>query len=99
MTLEQVELILQAHNEGSSLRGISQLGKRAYGTVVAIVRKTSYNAQLVHNEEVKDVECAQVTGDKMWSFVKKAHRLPRGFLGVKPEQAAKAMWSRRDNGW
>lgn len=72
VTLEQVELILQAHAEGSSLRGISRIGKRAYGTVVDIVRKASYKSQLVHNEEVKDVECRQITADEMWSFVKKS---------------------------
>lgn len=72
MTPEQVELILQAHAEGSSLQGISRIGKRAYGTVVDIVCKASYKSQLVHNEEVKDVECSQITADEMWSFVKKS---------------------------
>ena len=72
VTPEQVETILQAHAEGSSLRGISRIGKRAYGTIVDIVRSASYKAQLIHNEEVKDVECDQVTGDEIWSFVKKS---------------------------
>ena len=72
VTPEQVETILQAHAEGSSLRGITRIGKRAYGTIVDIVRSASYKAQLIHNEEVKDVECDQVTGDEMWSFVKKS---------------------------
>ncbi len=40
-----------------------------------IVRSIGYKAQLIHNEAVKDVDCAQITGDEMWSFVKKAHRL------------------------
>ena len=31
--------------------------------------------QMVHNEEVKDVECQEILGDEMWSFIKKAHRL------------------------
>ena len=75
VTPEQVELILQAHAEGSSLRGISRIGKRAYGTVVNIVRKASYKSQLVHNEEVKDVECHQITADEMWSFVKKTETM------------------------
>ncbi|EDX83159.1 Insertion element protein [Synechococcus sp. PCC 7335] len=38
VTSEQVKLILQTYVEGSSLRGISRIGKRAYGTVVDIVR-------------------------------------------------------------
>ena len=65
-------MILQAHAEGSRLRGISRIGKRAYGTVVDIVRVASYKAQLGHNEEVQDVECAQMTADEIWSFVKKS---------------------------
>ena len=72
MTPAQVETNLQAHAEGSSLRGLGRIGKRAYGTVVDIVRTASYRAQLVHNEEVKDVECEQVIADEMWSFVKKS---------------------------
>ena len=75
VTPEQVETILQAQAEGSSLRGISRIGKGAYGTVVDIVRKASYKSQLIHNEALKAVDCAQITGDEMWSFVKKAHRL------------------------
>lgn len=71
VTPEQVELILQANAEGSSLRGITRLGHRAYGTVVSVIRAASQKAQMVHNEEVKDVECQEILGDEMWSFVKK----------------------------
>lgn len=63
----------------------------ASAPVVEIIRKASYKAQLVHNEEAKDVECAQIAADEMWSFVKQAHRLRRGFLGIEMEQAAKTM--------
>ena len=68
---EQIETILQAHAEGSSLRGISRIGKRAYGTVVSLVRAASQKAQLVHNEEVQDVECEEIVADEMWSFIQK----------------------------
>lgn len=57
VTPEQAELILQAHAEGSSLRGIARMSPRAYGTVVSLVRTASSKAQVVPNEEVKDVEC------------------------------------------
>ena len=57
VTPEQVETILQAHAEGSSLRGLSRIGKRAYGTVASIVNAASHKAQQVHNEDVKDVDC------------------------------------------
>ena len=87
VTPEQVEIILQAHAGGSSLWGISRIGKRAYGTVVDIavvdiVRKASYKGQLVNNEEVKDVECRQITADEMWSFVKKQKRCELNEIAV-----------------
>ena len=72
VTPEQAELILQAHAEGSNLRGIARMSPRAYGTVVSLVRTASSKAQMVHNEEVKDVECEEIAADEMWSFVKKS---------------------------
>jgi transposase-like protein len=68
---EQIETILQAHAEGSSLRGISRIGKRAYGTVVNLVRAASQKAQRVHNEAVQDVECEEIVADELWSFIQK----------------------------
>ena len=72
VTPEQVETILQAHAEGSSLRGISRMGHRAYGTVVSLVRAASHKAQQVHNQEVQAVESEEIAADEMWSFVKKS---------------------------
>ena len=72
VTPDQAELILQAHAEGSSLRGIARMSPRAYGTVVSLVRTASSKAQMVHNAEVKDVECEEIAADEMWSFVKKS---------------------------
>lgn len=69
---EEIETILQSHAEGSSLRGMSRIGKRAYGTVVSIVRGASQKAQLVHNEKVQDVDCEQIVADEMWSFIQKS---------------------------
>ena len=71
VTPEQVETMLQAHAEGSSLRGLSRIGKRADGTVVSLVNAASHKAQQVHNEDVKDVDCDAIAGDEMWSFVPK----------------------------
>ncbi|WP_050765898.1 hypothetical protein [Synechococcus sp. PCC 7335] len=85
--------------EGSSLQGISRIGKRAYGTVVDIVRTVSYKAQLVHDEAVQDVECSQITVDEMWLFVKKAHRLRSRrldcWLGVSPADESRLILSLR----
>jgi len=66
---EQIRQVLQAHSEGSSLRGISRTTHLAYNTVVSIVRAASRRGQLVHNGEVKAVETDKVIADEMWSFV------------------------------
>ena len=68
---EQIRQVLQAHSEGSSLRGISRTTGLAYNTVVSIVRAASQKAQLVHNAEVQAVQTEEVSGDEMWSFVSK----------------------------
>ncbi|OLP17689.1 helix-turn-helix domain containing protein [Leptolyngbya sp. 'hensonii'] len=47
---EQIQQVLQAHSEGTSLRGISRITGLAYNTVVSIVRSASSKAQLVHND-------------------------------------------------
>lgn len=66
---EQIKQVLQAHSEGSSLRGISRITGLAYNTVVSIVRSASNKAQLVHNAQVEDVTTSLVSADEMWSFV------------------------------
>lgn len=68
---EQIRQVLQAHSEGSSLRGISRTTGLAYNTVVSIVRAASQRSQLVHNAEVQAVQTEEVSGDEMWSFVAK----------------------------
>jgi len=67
----QVQQVLQAHSEGSSLRGISRITGLAYNTVVSIVRSASSKAQLIHNNHVEQVETEEVSADQMWSFVSK----------------------------
>ena len=68
---QQVQQVLQAHSEGSSLRGISRITGLAYNTVVSIVRAASTKAQLVHNNQVEQVTTEEVSADEMWSFVQK----------------------------
>ena len=68
---EQIEHVLQAHSEGSSLRGISRITGLAYNTVVSIVRSASNKAQLIHNDRVEDITTSEVSADEMWSFVQK----------------------------
>ncbi len=62
---EQIRQVLQAHSEGSSLRGISRTTGLAYNTVVSIVRAASQKAQLVHNAEVEAVQTEEVSTDEM----------------------------------
>ncbi|MBM0744720.1 IS1 family transposase [Phormidium sp. CLA17] len=71
ITPEQIRQVLQAHSEGSSLRGISRTSLLAYNTVVSIVRAASQQAQLVHNAEVQAVQTGEVSADELWPFVKK----------------------------
>ena len=68
---EQVQQVLQAHSEGSSLRGVSRISGLAYNTVVSIVRSASSKAQLVHNQQVEQVVTEEVSADELWSFVQK----------------------------
>ena len=71
VTPEQIRQVLQAHSEGSSLRGISRTSRLAYNTVVSIVRAASQQAQLVHNAQVQAVQTDEVSADELWSFVQK----------------------------
>ena len=68
---EQIRQVVQAHSEGSSLRGVARITELAYNTVVSIVRSASAKAQLIHNQEVTQLQTNEVIGDEMWSFVKK----------------------------
>ena len=67
----EVHTILQSHASGSSLRGVSRISGRAYGTVVSLIRDASQKAQMIHNAEVQQVEAESVSADEMWSFVEK----------------------------
>ena len=71
VTPEQIRQVLQAHSEGSSLRGVSRTTALAYNTVVSIVRAASQQAQLVHNAQVQAVQTEEVSADELWSFVEK----------------------------
>lgn len=44
---------------------IARLTERAHNTVVDVVRASSQKAQLVHSEEVKDVDTDQVVTDEI----------------------------------
>lgn len=68
---EKIHLVLQAHAEGSSLRGVSRTTKLAYNTVVSLVRGACVKGQMVHNQEVKQIETEELAGDEFWSFVQK----------------------------
>ena len=72
VTPEQARTLLQAHSEGSSLRGVSRTSGLAYGTVVSIIQASSTKGQLVHNQEVQAVETEEIGADEFWSFVKKS---------------------------
>ena len=64
---EQIRIVLQAHGEGSSLRGISRTTKLAYNTVVKIVRDAAVKAQMIHNKEVQEIDTKAIAADEFWS--------------------------------
>ena len=72
---EQIRTVLQAYSEGSGLRGIARTTELAYNTVVDVVRDGAIKAQMVHNEEVQEVETDAIASDEFWSFVKKTEKL------------------------
>ncbi len=73
---QEVQQVLQAHGEGSSLRGISRITRLAYNMVVSIVRSArprgDPDAKLVHNDQVEQVMTEEVSADEMWSFVERS---------------------------
>lgn len=71
LNAEEVHTIVQSHAEGSSLPGVSPISKRAYATVVSLLRSASQKAQMVHNAEIHQVRTEDVSADEMWSFVEK----------------------------
>lgn len=67
----EVHTILQSHQEGVSIRGISRVSQRSIGTVSGIVQRASEKAQMVHNQEVTQIESEAIAADEMWSYVEK----------------------------
>ena len=72
ITPEEVRLVLQSHSEGSSLRGISRITGLAYETVVSVIDAASQKAQMVHNQELQNVNAESIGADEFWSFVQKS---------------------------
>jgi transposase len=60
----EVHHILQSHQEGVSLRGISRITGRSIATVTQIVQKASEKAQMVHNQEVSQIGTESVASDE-----------------------------------
>ena len=52
--------------EESSLRGISQIGRRAYGTVMSLEQAASQKVQQVNNQEMQKIKSEERVGDEMW---------------------------------
>jgi transposase-like protein len=67
----EVHTILQSHQEGVSIRGISRVSGRAINTVTGIIQRTSEKAQMVHNQEVTQMETDTIVADELWSYVEK----------------------------
>ncbi len=60
----EIHTIRPSHTEGSSLRGISRITQKSYGTVVSVVRSDErQKAQIVHNAKVQKIETDEVSAD------------------------------------
>lgn len=68
---DEVQMILQSHSEGTSLRGVSRITRRAFNTMVSVVLQASHKAQQVHIGEVQQVEVDELVSDEMGSFAEK----------------------------
>jgi lambda repressor-like predicted transcriptional regulator len=66
-----VRIVLQAHAEGSSLRGVSRTTRLSYNTVVSLVRAASIKGQMLHNARVQNIKTTQISSDEFWSRVQK----------------------------
>ncbi len=75
---EIIRTVLQAHAEGSSLRGVSRTTNLAYNTVVSWVRAAFQKGQMVHNAHVQNIQTSQISGDEFCSFVQKNKNAVRG---------------------
>ncbi|MDE5077703.1 MAG: hypothetical protein O4751_05280 [Trichodesmium sp. St2_bin6] len=61
-------MVLEAHVEDSSLRGISRTVNLTYNTVVSLVRATSEKGQMIHNAHLQNINTSQISSDEFWSF-------------------------------
>jgi transposase-like protein len=68
---EKIRMVLQAHSEGSSLRGVGRTTNLAYNTVVSLVRGASSKGQMLHNGRIEQIKTEKIIGDEFWSFVQK----------------------------
>lgn len=64
-------IVLEAHVEGISLRGISRIVSLADHTVVSLVRAPSEKGQIIHNAHLQNINTSQISSDQFWSFVQK----------------------------
>ena len=64
-------MVLEAHFEGSSLRGISRTVNLADNTVVSLVRAASEKGQMIHNAHLQNINTSQISSDQFWSLVQK----------------------------
>jgi lambda repressor-like predicted transcriptional regulator len=65
-------IVVQAHSEGSSLRGISRSSGLADETVVSVINAASQKAQMLHNQELKAVDTESIGASEFWSFVERS---------------------------
>ncbi|MDT9338415.1 hypothetical protein VV11_002645 [Trichodesmium erythraeum 21-75] len=66
-----MSMVLEAHVEVSSLRGITRTVNLADNTVVSLARAVSEKGQMIHNAHVQNINTSKISSDEFWSFVQK----------------------------
>ena len=66
-----MSMVLEAHVEVSSLRGITRTVNLADNTVVSLARAASEKGQMIHNAHVQNINTSKISSDEFWSFVQK----------------------------
>ena len=61
-------MVLQAHSQGSSLRGISRRTKLGYNTMVTFIRAAAINGQMIDNHRMEKIETQKIASDEFVSF-------------------------------
>src|SRR5438105_12567276 len=68
LPLEKRIQILSMLVEGSSMRSVSRVADVSINTVTKLLEQAGAAAEAFHDEKVRNVKCARIQSDEIWSF-------------------------------